>query len=356
MPLKIVRRPNSPYWIMRGTIRRIRIEESTGVTSRAFAEEVRAKREAEIITQSVHGRSATVTFAEAVVSYLETGGRRRTGGSRRFMTRVLDYFGTTPLVRIGLSEIEVGAKAIYPNASAATRNRQFYTPTVAVLRHAAQRGLCPMPIIARPSQDQSAPRWLKPDEAERLIGCAGEHLRPLVIFLLYTGARAGEALWLDWRDIDLTRAHATFPETKNGEARGVPLHPRVIAALGNLKHRQGEVFRKTGGEPYTRPKRPDDTSAGARIRTAFGGAVRRAGLENFTPHDCRHTWATWHYGTNRDLTGRGKTERWEPRCRLGVLRGRFDAVAGAASSPFFMRRRLRVAWAGGRDCRRPSSA
>jgi hypothetical protein len=44
-----------------------------------------------------------------------------------------------------------------------------------------------------------------------LIGCEawGEHLQPLVIFLLYTGARIGEALWLDWRDIDLTRGHAT---------------------------------------------------------------------------------------------------------------------------------------------------
>jgi len=32
-----------------------------------------------------------------------------------------------------------------------------------------------------------------------------------VIFLLYTGARIGEALWLDWRYIDLTRGHVTFP-------------------------------------------------------------------------------------------------------------------------------------------------
>ena len=63
-----------------------------------------------------------------------------------------------------------------------------------------------------------------------------------MIFLLYTGGRAGEALWLDWRDVS-ARAHVTFPKTKNGEARGVPLHPRVVAALANLPHREGEVFR-----------------------------------------------------------------------------------------------------------------
>jgi integrase len=29
--------------------------------------------------------------------------------------------------------------------------------------------------------------------------------------------------------------------------------------------------------------------------------VRRAGIVDFTAHDCRHTWATWHYMANRDL-------------------------------------------------------
>jgi hypothetical protein len=33
--------------------------------------------------------------------------------------------------------------------------------------------------------------------ADRLIEACSEHLRPLVIFLLYTGVRIGEALWLD---------------------------------------------------------------------------------------------------------------------------------------------------------------
>jgi integrase len=227
------------------------------------------------------------------------------------MASVLGYFGMKPLARIGLAEIEAGAKAVYPQASAATRNRQFFTPAVAVLRHAAQRGLCPMPIIARPAQDRTAPRWLTLEEAEWLIASAADHLRPLVVFLLYTGARAGEALWLDWNNIDLSRAHVTFPRTKNGEARGVPLHPRVVAALSNLPRRRGEIFRRPDGSPYERPKRPDDTSAGRRFRTAFAGAVRRAGLENVTPHDCRHTWATWHYASNRDLGALQRLGGWK---------------------------------------------
>ena len=79
MSLRCVRRPKTPNWIVRGTVRGIRVEESSGTADRARAEEIRAQREAEIITQSVFGRAATATFAEACHSYLKTGGRDGNG-------------------------------------------------------------------------------------------------------------------------------------------------------------------------------------------------------------------------------------------------------------------------------------
>jgi integrase len=43
-------------------------------------------------------------------------------------------------------------------------------------------------------------------------------------------------------------------------------------------------------------------SEGGQIKTAWHGALRRAGLDpDLTPHDLRHTWATWHYAVHRDL-------------------------------------------------------
>jgi integrase len=128
-----------------------------------------------------------------------------------------------------------------------------------------------------------------------------------------TGARVGEALWLDSRHVDLKRGHVSFPKTKNGEARGIPLHPRVIAALANLPHHEGCVFRRPDGAAYERPDADDDsdTSAGSRISTAFSGACKRAGVIDFHPHDCRHTWATWHYAANRDLGALQKLGGWK---------------------------------------------
>jgi integrase len=82
------------------------------------------------------------------------------------------------------------------------------------------------------------------------------------------------------------------------------LHSRVVAALEALPSREGPVFRAPNGAPYARPASGDDsdTSAGSRIKTAFAGACRRAAIHGFTPHGCRHTWATWHYQANRNLT------------------------------------------------------
>lgn len=330
MPIKLVRRPKSPHWVIRGTVRGIRVEESTGTGDRRIAEEIRAKREAELLVQSVYGRRATATFAEAALSYLEND------GSKRFLEPVIQHFGTLALAKIGQEEIDRGARKLFPDASSATRNRQFYTPTSAVLHHAARRGWCALPLIERPEAGQERVRWIAPADADRLVASASDHLQALLVFLFYTGARAGEALWLDWRHVDLQRAHVSFPKTKNGEARGVPLHPRVVAALANLGHRKGEVFRRPDGEAYERPKRLDDTSAGTRIATAFSGACRRAGIDDFHPHDCRHTWATWHYAANRDLGALQRLGGWKSirmvmryaHVNVGELRHTIDALPG----------------------------
>jgi integrase len=306
MSLRLVRRPKTPYWVIRGSIRRIRVEESTGTDDKKIAEQIRAKREAELLAESIYGPRATATFAQAALSYLEGG------GSRRYLHKIIEHFGTTPLTHIDQSAIDRGARQLYPEVSNSTRVRHFYGPVSAVLRHAARRGWCSTPIIERPRTPKPRVRSLTLDEANRLIDVCAHHLRPLVIFLIYTGARAGEALWLDWRHVDLDRRHVSFPKTKNGDARGVPLPRRVIDALARLPHRKGAVFRRPDGMPYDRPGDDDENrSAGSRIKTAFRGACRRAGITDLHPHDLRHVFATWHYAANHDLTALMNVGGWK---------------------------------------------
>ena len=59
--LKLVKRPKSPNWVMRGTVRGVSVEESTGVADRKAAEEIPTNRQAEILKESVWGKTATIT-------------------------------------------------------------------------------------------------------------------------------------------------------------------------------------------------------------------------------------------------------------------------------------------------------
>jgi len=58
----------------------------------------------------------------------------------------------------------------------------------------------------------------------------------------------------------------------------MPLHPRALAALANLPHRAGKVFRRPDKQLYE----PKD-GEGGQIKTAFKGACRRAGIADFHP-------------------------------------------------------------------------
>ena len=102
-----------------------------------------------------------------------------------------------------------------------------------------------------------------------------------------------------------------------------------------MDHKEGAVFRRPDGKPY-QPK----ADGGGQIKTAFKGACRRAGIANFTPHDCRHTWATWHYSANRNLKALMELGGWKSEAMVmryahvntDHLRASIDALPGTKSA------------------------
>ena len=203
MPLRVVAgRHGSPYYYLRGTIRGRRVDESTGTSDAKAAEAIRIKRESEELDRSIHGDAISRTFAEAALSYMEMG------GERTHLAPILKMIGRDRLAQVGQHRMDEVARKLQPQGSNATRNRQVYTPISAVLHHAAGKGWCAKPVIARPKQPAGRVRWITHEEAERLIAAAAPHIRPLVVFLLGTGARVSEALYLEWRDVNLSLGKA----------------------------------------------------------------------------------------------------------------------------------------------------
>lgn len=125
-------------------------------------------------------------------------------------------------------------------------------------------------------------RYLNENEANKLLQCCSEHIKPIVIMALNTGMRRGEILNLKWSDIDMDSRTITLRRTKNNEIRMIPINKELHNVLVSLGQQTdgNYVFPNSDGKPY------------GDIKTGFKGALRRAGIKNFRFHDLRHTFAS----------------------------------------------------------------
>jgi integrase len=305
MPLRVVRRKSTGALTISGTIRltsgaRLRVQQRARSNDPRLAEEETRILEAEILRTDWHGeRRGARSFAAAVKSYLDTQSRRE--NEKRRLQRLLLALGDVRLSEVDQDAVtRLRESMLRPEAKPGTIAREITTPINAILRHANKRGWCEIPAIEAPRPSQGRTAFMMPDEAERLIVAASDHIKPLLVFLISTGARMSEGLYLEWRDVDLAGGRAIFwaDRTKSGRRRNAEIPPRAVIAIANLPHRDGMIFRRPDGRPY------EDTAGryGGQIKTAWRGAIRRAGLrDELTPHACRHTWASWHYALHKDL-------------------------------------------------------
>lgn len=317
--LKLVKRPKSPFWIARGTINGKRVEVSTGCARKDDAKQELARIIAEQTSDQIG--DAGITFMQAATIYIEQG------GFAYHMARMMDHFGDTPVAHIKAADVRRAANKMFPDASPATVRRHLYTPLKAIINCAADDDLCARPAFKSPKGDNVRTHFFTPEQADALIQALASnrnpYLAPLVTFLIGQGCRVGETLALDTADINLAARYAILRDTKNGHERRVTLIPRVVAALSTLPtiRAPGPVFRRHDGELFP----SSDQSGGWQIKSPFKRAVDRIGLEpsSYTPHTCRHTWATWFYAQTKDVLrlkneGGWQSELWQRYVKLAT--------------------------------------
>jgi len=322
MPLTLVapREGRSRNYRIRGTVRGINIDETTGTASRELADAIRIKREAALLDESVFGPRASRTFAEAAVSYVEAKqprglqrdyviGRPRKDGS--LSPCLVSDFGGRLVSSITQEAVNEVIRRRWAGRKPNTIERNFLTPLIAVLRHAARQKWCDVPMFERPKYDDRRCRWATYEEADKLLDAAADHLVPLLTFLMLTGARIAEAMDLTWSDVDLTQRWLVFRSTKRKEDRGVPLHRQIVATLASLPgNHEGCVFLTQRGVPYVDRERRE----GGQIKKAWSTACARAGIVDLHPHDLRHTFSTWltmagvHEQVRDEIMGHASTD------------------------------------------------
>lgn len=146
----------------------------------------------------------------------------------------------------------------------------------------------PVRQIRMPKPGKPRTRRLETGEEEALLtACAasGAHyLNSFVVLAIETAMRFGELAEVLWKHVDLDKRTIFLADTKNGQARFVPLSTRAVTAIKVLPRSiSGQLFTAKPGS----------------IRSAFLIAVQKAKacspegmLQNLRFHDLRHEAVT----------------------------------------------------------------
>lgn len=276
MPLKLKKR--NKIWHYSGTVAGRRLRGTTGTTDKRIAERIANEVEGKIWTSHLDGPGATLTFAQAAIAY------REAGHSVRFLDEVEDYWRDTLVPTITGAAIRQMAQKLYPDCSNATLNRQAIVPAQAIINYAASLEWCATIKVKRfkVNAERKTPvtrHWV--EEFSNQAQADGlPHLAALCLFMFGTGARRGEACSLRWSDIELFKKTAIINQTKIDDRRIAHLQPPLVAALVNMpsnRNPDDPVFQYASGES---------------VGQVWNNVIKRAGIEQLSPHCCRHGFAT----------------------------------------------------------------
>ena len=127
-------------------------------------------------------------------------------------------------------------------------------------------------------------RFLGDDEYGRITEDLSIHdpdMSDLVVVLVETGLRMNEALSLEWKDIDFDAGHLRVWKNKGDKPRSVPMSSSVRRVLGSVPTDKSGPFVAMSNHS---------------VRHRWNAMKKRLGLQDdqeFTPHCCRHTFASW---------------------------------------------------------------
>jgi integrase len=206
----------------------------------------------------------------------------------------LPHFGTNSIGCITASMIESfrAGRLKDPGYQGSTLKPTTMNRQLALLKHmfslAVREGWLdrnPVSLVKLQRENNARDRVLDSDEFAKLQQHSAPHLQAMNVCAYQTGMRLGEILHLTWERVDFKMGFIQLraEDTKTDEARIIPLTPELTGLLKNLykvRYLQEEHVFLVKGQSVSS------------IQTAFNGACRRAGIENFRFHDFRHTAVT----------------------------------------------------------------
>ncbi len=301
-------RKRGKVWYFEFMYKGRRYYERIGAVNKTVAKEIANEIRSQIIRgEYIPQRERSVTFREAAQRYMEwyrakTGARESTVKTHEYRVNILvEYFGKYQLHSITYFTVEhYKKKRLEDGVSKETVNKEL-TILKSIYNRAKELGLFSgeIPKIEKfKNTYREEVRYLTKEEAQRLIDACPDWFKPVVIFALNTGLRAGEIFSLKWENVDFENRQIYIEPTytKTKKVYKIPLNDTAYNLLLELyKNRKphGYVFTNSRGEPYSVDHKG--------YRKVFKTACKKAGLKNLRFHDLRHTFASWVAMKSKDI-------------------------------------------------------
>lgn len=226
------------------------------------------------------------TWTAAAAKWLEeTAHKKDHKHDREKLCWIARHWHTKRLEEIDRESVRSLAKIKLSEVKASTVNR-YLALIRAILRRAVieWEWIDKAPHIRLFPEPSRRVRWLRPEQARKLLEELPEHQRHAVVFALSTGLRAGNVLGLRWEQVDFDRRVCSFDaaQMKNGEDFHVSLNDNALEILYARQNIHPDYVFTFRGKPVK-----------CFSTKAWYKAMDRAGIENFRWHDLRHTWASW---------------------------------------------------------------
>jgi len=289
------RKLSKVYWIQYNHQGR-RYRESSHSTHRPDAVRLLKRRLAEIGQGRLAGPDAEKTTFENLAAMLindyTVNGRKSLPRAHASVNRLREFFGPMRALDVTADRVDTYI-ALRQKAGAAQGTIQN---ELAALKRMFSLGIRASKIFQRPYIPHLELRntrsgFFEQAQYRDVLAHLPEHLQALISFLYLTGWRKGEALSLQWRQVDFEVGTVRLEPgtTKNDEGRSFPF--KALPALADLLQAQQEqtqeVATRTGRIiPWVFHR---DGQAIKEFRATWKNACRAAGVPGRIIHDFRRT-------------------------------------------------------------------
>jgi integrase len=272
--------------------------ESSGSATKRDAKELLKRREGLIASGTFTGlKPEKTTFDELAADFLNdyrVNERAAVETAEKYVERLGKHFGGMRAVNVTTDKVTAYIAArkqdetrIGTTPSNGTLNREL-----SALRRMFNLGrkagkVIQVPYVPKLEENNVRKGFFSHEDFLKLRDTLSASLKPIATLSYFTGMRRGEVLGLQWTQVDFDQRTITLNpgETKNGEARLLPMAEEVYQTLLGQKKLRDEKFAACEYVFFNH-------RTGARIRnfrTAWNSACKRVKLTGAKFHDFRRT-------------------------------------------------------------------